>query len=87
MMREMREIAAHLAPGLDERALERCVFSITGQAVFYRFTMPALLRLLDLPAYPPASRGSSEPHHGLLPGRDGAARARARAAAEGRRAS
>jgi TetR/AcrR family transcriptional regulator, regulator of cefoperazone and chloramphenicol sensitivity len=52
MMREMREIAAQLAPGLDERALERCVFSITGQAVFYRFAMPAMLRLLDLPAYP-----------------------------------
>ena len=52
MMREMRDIAAHLAPGVDERTLERCVFSITGQAVFYRLTMPAMLRLLDLRAYP-----------------------------------
>jgi AcrR family transcriptional regulator len=51
MLREMREIVAHLEPGLDGRALERCVFSITGQAVFYRFAMPALLRLLALPAY------------------------------------
>ena len=52
MMREMRDIAGQLAPGLDERALDRCVFSITGQAVFYRFAMPAMLRLLDVPAYP-----------------------------------
>jgi AcrR family transcriptional regulator len=53
MLREMREIVAHLEPALDGRALERCVFSITGQALFYRFTMPALLRLLALPAYRP----------------------------------
>jgi AcrR family transcriptional regulator len=52
MVREMREIAAHLVPALDEKALERCVLSIAGQAVFYRFTMPAMLRLLGLPAYP-----------------------------------
>ena len=51
MLREMREIVAHLEPVLDGRALERCVFSITGQALFYRFAMPALLRLLALPAY------------------------------------
>jgi AcrR family transcriptional regulator len=53
MMREMRDIAAQLVPGLDERALERCVFSITGQAAFYRFAMPAMLRLLNRRAYPP----------------------------------
>ena len=52
MVREMRDIAAHLEPGLDARALERCVFSITGQALFYRFTMPAMLLMLGRPAYP-----------------------------------
>src|SRR5581483_7759600 len=52
MVREMREITARLVPGLDGKALERSVFSITGQALFYRFTMPAMLRLLAVPAYP-----------------------------------
>ena len=52
MLGEMREIAAHLEPRLDRGAVERCVFSITGQALFYRFTMPAMLRMLEVPAYP-----------------------------------
>jgi AcrR family transcriptional regulator len=52
MIGEMREIAAHLEAGLDRGAVERCVFSITGQALFYRFTMPATLRMLGVPAYP-----------------------------------
>ncbi len=52
MMREMREIVSHLEPALDEKALERCVLSITGQAAFYRFSMPAMLRLLHLSRYP-----------------------------------
>ena len=53
MLREMREIAAHLEPRLDVESVERCVFSITGQALFYRFTLPAL-RLLDgIPARSP----------------------------------
>jgi TetR/AcrR family transcriptional regulator, regulator of cefoperazone and chloramphenicol sensitivity len=52
MVREMRDIVAHLEPGLDARTLERCVYGITGQALFYRFTQPALLRMLGLPAYP-----------------------------------
>ena len=52
MVGEMREIAAHLEPRLDRGAVERCVFSITGQALYYRFTMPATLRMLGVPAYP-----------------------------------
>jgi AcrR family transcriptional regulator len=52
MVEEMREIAAHLEPRLDRGAVERCVFSIAGQAVFYRFTMPAMLRMLGVAAYP-----------------------------------
>ena len=52
MMREMREIAVHLEPGLDAKAAERCVESVAGQALFYRFSMPALLQMLGAPAYP-----------------------------------
>jgi TetR/AcrR family transcriptional regulator, regulator of cefoperazone and chloramphenicol sensitivity len=52
MMGEMRDIAAQLEPALDARTVERCVFSITGQALFYRFTQPALLRMMGLSAYP-----------------------------------
>jgi len=52
MVQEMREIVLRLAPGLPARAVERSVFSIMGQVLFYRFTMPATLRLWNLPAYP-----------------------------------
>jgi AcrR family transcriptional regulator len=52
MVREIEHIVAHLAPGLSRREVERCVFSIIGQALFYRFTMPATLRLWGLPVYP-----------------------------------
>src|SRR6059036_2495817 len=54
MLGEMREIAAHVEPRLDAESAERCVFSIIGQALFYRFTLPAL-RLLD--GLPARSRG------------------------------
>src|SRR5207249_2729852 len=52
MFGEMRAIAARLAPGVERKALERCVYSVVGQALFYRFTMPVTLRLLGVPAYP-----------------------------------
>jgi AcrR family transcriptional regulator len=52
MAGEMRAIAERLAPGADRKTLERCVFSVVGQALFYRFTMPAMLRMLGVPAYP-----------------------------------
>jgi AcrR family transcriptional regulator len=52
MFGEMRAIVARLAPGAERRALERCVFSVVAQALFYRFTMPAMLRILGVPAYP-----------------------------------
>ncbi len=45
MIHEVEDIVAQLAPGLGRRDIERCVFSIMGQALFYRFTMPATLRL------------------------------------------
>ena len=50
---EMRDIVVRLAPGLGPKAADRCVFSITGQALFYRFTMPAMLHMLGQPAYRP----------------------------------
>jgi AcrR family transcriptional regulator len=62
MLGEMREIAAHLEPRLDRGAVERCVFSITGQALFYRFTMPAMLRMLEMPAYPRGFAGRLARH-------------------------
>jgi AcrR family transcriptional regulator len=49
---EMRAIIAHLAPGLDPAAVDRCVFSIIGQVLFYRFMMPAMLVILGLREYP-----------------------------------
>jgi AcrR family transcriptional regulator len=52
MVREMEEIVAHLAPGLGRGEVERCVFSIMGQALFYRFTMPATLKMWGVPQYP-----------------------------------
>ena len=52
MTGEMRSIAARLAPGAERKTVERCVFSVVGQALFYRFSMPAMLRILGVPAYP-----------------------------------
>jgi len=52
MKQEMEEIVAHLAPGLRPRDVERCAFSIVAQAVFYRFTMPATLKMWGLREYP-----------------------------------
>jgi len=53
MVHEMQQIVARLAPGLSRGAVERSVFAIMGQVLFYRFTMPATLRLWGLPVYPP----------------------------------
>ena len=52
MMQEMGTIVARLAPELDGAAIDRCVWSIIGQVLFYRTAMPAMLRMLDAPAYP-----------------------------------
>jgi AcrR family transcriptional regulator len=53
MTEEMEEILAHLFPTLRPRDRERCVYSMIGQAMFYRFTMPALLHLQNRKEYPP----------------------------------
>ena len=52
MRREMAEVVSRLQPTLEPRDVERCVMSIVGQAVFFRFAMPAILRILGRPAYP-----------------------------------
>jgi AcrR family transcriptional regulator len=52
MVEETQRIVARLEPELDEREVRRCVLSIVSQAVFYRFAMPAMLRLHGFEAYP-----------------------------------
>jgi AcrR family transcriptional regulator len=52
MFEEMYDIVAHLAPGLDRASVERCVHSVIGQGLFYRFTRPALLEMLAVDEYP-----------------------------------
>jgi len=53
LQRETQRIIAQLAPDLPRREVERCAFSIIGQALFYRFAMPAVLRLWEAPGYAP----------------------------------
>lgn len=53
MSEEMGRIVARLVPGLSRRELLRCVISVMSQAVFYRFAMPAVLRMHGLSSYPP----------------------------------
>ena len=52
-LRELEEILARLAPELDRTALQRCAFSIVGQALFYLSAMPAVLRVLGVRGYTP----------------------------------
>jgi AcrR family transcriptional regulator len=52
MLSEMRAIVARFAPGVERKALERCTWSIVGQVLFYRFSMPVMLRVLGVAAYP-----------------------------------
>ena len=52
MKQEIEDIVAHLEPGLARGDVERCAFSIVAQALFYRFTMPATLKMWGLRQYP-----------------------------------
>lgn len=52
MRREMSEIITRLKPDLEPLEVDRCVMSIVGQAIFFRFAMPAVLRIIGRPAYP-----------------------------------
>jgi AcrR family transcriptional regulator len=57
MMQEMDAIVAALEPTLDAAAVKLCTRSIAGQALFYRFTMPAVLRMEGRRSY---ARGRSD---------------------------
>jgi AcrR family transcriptional regulator len=52
MKHEMEEIVSRCVPDLDHQQVERCGLSIVGQATFYRFATPAMLRILGRPSYP-----------------------------------
>ena len=52
MKREMEAIVSRCVPGLGAEQVERCGLSIFGQASFYRFATPAMLRMLARTAYP-----------------------------------
>lgn len=54
MVEETAAIVRRLAPGLDDERVRWCVLSVMGQGIFYRFTMPASVRVLGLRAYVPA---------------------------------
>lgn len=48
----IRRLIEGLAPGLAPAEVQRCVFSIGGQCLFYRFMRPIVLRLLGCEEYP-----------------------------------
>ena len=52
MTTEMGEILHHLYPRVSPRDLERCVYSVVGQAMFYRFMRPVLLHVQERDEYP-----------------------------------
>jgi AcrR family transcriptional regulator len=52
MKTEMEQIVAHRMPQLDQRGVERCVMSIVGQVLFFRFAMPVALEILGRKKYP-----------------------------------
>src|SRR5262245_23625985 len=54
MTEDVAAIVRRLAPRLDEEHVLWCVASIVGQALFYRLTRPAILRLLRLGDFTPA---------------------------------
>lgn len=52
MMLDLQRILTLLAPGLKPATIERCAFSIVGQAMFYQITRPALQRMKNIDSYP-----------------------------------
>jgi AcrR family transcriptional regulator len=51
-MRELEAIIARLVPRAGHHTVRHIASSIVGQALFYRFTMPAMLHMLGRPTYP-----------------------------------
>lgn len=62
MVAEVAEIVSRLAPGLDAAEVQRAVFSTMGQALFYRFCMPGVLRMMGRTAYPKGFAASLAEH-------------------------
>jgi AcrR family transcriptional regulator len=62
MIEEMAAIVRRLAPRLGDDAVFWCVSSIMGQALFYRLTRPATLRILGLDDFTPAYIGRLASH-------------------------
>jgi len=54
MTADIAAIVRRLAPRLDEERVFWCVASIVGQALFYRLTRPATLRILAMADFTPA---------------------------------
>jgi len=52
MLDELKQVLQRLAPELDAATIESCAFSMVGQALFYRFTMPAWLHMKNRGSYP-----------------------------------
>jgi AcrR family transcriptional regulator len=51
-MHEMEAVVARLVPRAGRATVQRAAASIVGQVLFYRFTMPVMLRLRRRDAYP-----------------------------------
>jgi AcrR family transcriptional regulator len=72
MLRELSDVVTCLAPTLAADEIERCAYSIIGQILFYRVTMPALLHLSRKRSYSRAFTGELADHilHFTLGGLD-----------------
>lgn len=62
MVDEVAALVGRLAPDLDDDAVFWCVSSTMGQALFYRLTRPATLRILGLDEFTPAYIGRLAAH-------------------------
>jgi TetR/AcrR family transcriptional regulator, regulator of cefoperazone and chloramphenicol sensitivity len=51
-LEDMRRLIECLAPGLGPAEVQRCLFSIGGQVLFYRLVRPVVLQLLGRDEYP-----------------------------------
>ena len=53
MVADTASVVRRLAPALDDEAVTWCVASLMGQALFYRMTRPATLRMFELDEFTP----------------------------------
>ena len=53
LMDELEAVIGRLEPALDPASVERCACSIVGQALFYRFAMPAVAAMWGADAFGP----------------------------------